>query len=144
MILHALLHAHSEDMRGAHEAMHVILRRPDKHILVGWQDEQGRGAAAYYENTGQPRAEAGRGVVPKIFSGHPFTNVVWWLGSAPKQGLQIIHSISTSSSSLAPQCAGLSQVVKSKHPYEECEVISTPITGGRESYIQWIRDSTTS
>ena len=37
----------------------------------------------------------------------------------------------------------LAEVVKSMHPYQECEVISTQITGGRESYIQWIRDSTT-
>jgi periplasmic divalent cation tolerance protein len=36
----------------------------------------------------------------------------------------------------------LTEVVKSNHPYEECEVISLPITGGSPSYINWIFDST--
>jgi periplasmic divalent cation tolerance protein len=36
----------------------------------------------------------------------------------------------------------LTQTVKSMHPYEVCEVIATPITGGNEPYLQWIRDET--
>lgn len=32
--------------------------------------------------------------------------------------------------------------VKGLHPYDECEVISVPITGGSESYLKWVMDST--
>ena len=32
--------------------------------------------------------------------------------------------------------------VKHHHPFEECEVISVPITGGSQSYLAWIKAST--
>jgi periplasmic divalent cation tolerance protein len=66
------------------------------------------------------------------------TSIYWWDGKVNKDA-ELLLIIKTQNS-LVPK---LAEVVKSKHPYEECEVISTPITGGRESYIQWIRDSTT-
>lgn len=36
----------------------------------------------------------------------------------------------------------LTAAVKGLHPYTECEVIATPITGGSPSYLQWVLDST--
>jgi periplasmic divalent cation tolerance protein len=36
----------------------------------------------------------------------------------------------------------LTSHVKENHPYDECEVISVPITGGSESYLKWVMDST--
>ncbi|THU53112.1 hypothetical protein C4D60_Mb10t10990 [Musa balbisiana] len=36
----------------------------------------------------------------------------------------------------------LTQHVKSNHEYDVPEVISLPITGGNERYLQWIKDST--
>ncbi|KAK9797724.1 hypothetical protein WJX73_000059 [Symbiochloris irregularis] len=36
----------------------------------------------------------------------------------------------------------LTEYVKANHPYDECEVISVPITGGSQSYISWIEQST--
>lgn len=35
----------------------------------------------------------------------------------------------------------LTEWVKGNHPYDECEVISVPITGGSESYLRWLHDS---
>ncbi len=32
--------------------------------------------------------------------------------------------------------------VKANHPYDECEVISVPITGGSNTYLTWVADST--
>lgn len=36
----------------------------------------------------------------------------------------------------------LTEAVKSKHPYDLCEVISLPITGGSDAYLDWLRKST--
>ena len=36
----------------------------------------------------------------------------------------------------------LTQHVKGLHPYDECEVISLPISGGSISYLKWVMDST--
>ncbi|GAB4815006.1 hypothetical protein N2152v2_002052 [Parachlorella kessleri] len=38
--------------------------------------------------------------------------------------------------------AELTQHVKGLHPYDECEVISLPISGGSMSYLKWVMDST--
>ena len=32
--------------------------------------------------------------------------------------------------------------VQANHPYDECEVISTPVTGGSASYLHWVIQST--
>ncbi len=36
----------------------------------------------------------------------------------------------------------LTQHVKGMHPYDECEVIALPITGGSASYLKWVLDNT--
>jgi uncharacterized protein involved in tolerance to divalent cations len=36
----------------------------------------------------------------------------------------------------------LTQHVKGMHPYDECEVIALPITGGSASYLKWVMDNT--
>ena len=33
----------------------------------------------------------------------------------------------------------LTKWVKANHPYDECEVISVPVEGGSQSYIDWVR-----
>ena len=35
----------------------------------------------------------------------------------------------------------LTEWVKGKHPYDVCEVISVPITGGSEPYLQWLHEN---
>ena len=37
----------------------------------------------------------------------------------------------------------LTQVVKANHPYDDPEVVSVPITGGSNSYIAWVKETTT-
>lgn len=37
----------------------------------------------------------------------------------------------------------LSKHVQANHPYDECEVISLPVTGGSSSYLSWVLKSTT-
>lgn len=32
--------------------------------------------------------------------------------------------------------------VRQLHPYDECEVTAVDVTGGSDSYLQWVRDST--
>lgn len=35
----------------------------------------------------------------------------------------------------------LTAQVKALHPYTECEVTAVDVTGGSDTYLQWIRDS---
>jgi periplasmic divalent cation tolerance protein len=41
--------------------------------------------------------------------------------------------------SLVPE---VTRRVKEMHPYHECEVVAVPVVGGSGSYLQWVRDST--
>ncbi|KAF2349901.1 Divalent ion tolerance protein CutA [Trinorchestia longiramus] len=34
----------------------------------------------------------------------------------------------------------LTEFVKKNHPYDVCEVITTPITGGNPAYLSWLGD----
>ena len=36
----------------------------------------------------------------------------------------------------------LTKHVQANHPYDECEVISTPVNGGSASYLSWVCQST--
>jgi periplasmic divalent cation tolerance protein len=36
----------------------------------------------------------------------------------------------------------MEKTLKSLHPYEEPEIIATPILTGSESYLNWIREET--
>ncbi|EIE25634.1 hypothetical protein COCSUDRAFT_83641, partial [Coccomyxa subellipsoidea C-169] len=65
------------------------------------------------------------------------TSIYWWEGKVNKDA-ELLLMIKTQTH-LVPK---LTEVVKSNHPYDECEVISLPITGGSSSYIKWIHDST--
>ncbi|KAK9908586.1 hypothetical protein WJX75_000020 [Coccomyxa subellipsoidea] len=65
------------------------------------------------------------------------TSIYWWDGKVNKDA-ELLLMIKTQTY-LVPK---LTEVVKRNHPYEECEVISLPITGGSPSYIKWIHDST--
>lgn len=37
----------------------------------------------------------------------------------------------------------LTKHVQANHPYDECEVISLPVTGGSSSYLSWVVNSAT-
>ena len=41
-----------------------------------------------------------------------------------------------------PLVERLTKHVQSNHPYDECEVISTAVTGGSPSYLEWVKEST--
>lgn len=63
------------------------------------------------------------------------TSVYMWKGQVIEDQEQLLV-IKSSKKSLAK----LTEWVKGKHPYDECEVISVPITGGSETYLQWLHD----
>lgn len=65
------------------------------------------------------------------------TSIYWWEGKV-NEDAELLLMIKTQTH-LVPK---LTEVVKSNHPYDECEVISLPIIGGSSSYIKWIHDST--
>lgn len=66
------------------------------------------------------------------------TSIYRWEGKINKdrETLMMIKSRST-------MLDALTKWVRQEHPYDECEVISVPITGGSSSYIQWVLDSST-
>ena len=41
------------------------------------------------------------------------------------------------------QLAAIQEVLKRLHPYEVPELIATPIVGGSEAYLQWLREQLT-
>lgn len=52
---------------------------------------------------------------------------------------ELLLMIKTSASSIP----SLTYRVKELHPYDECEVIAVPVTGGSSSYLQWVMNSVT-
>lgn len=66
-------------------------------------------------------------------------SVYWWEGKVNTDS-ELLLMIKTRQT-LVPQ---LTAWVKGNHPYDECEVISVPITGGSASYLKWLFDSTKS
>ena len=64
------------------------------------------------------------------------TSVYMWEGKVNEDAEQLL--MIKTSERLVPE---LTSWVKAKHPYDECEVISVPITGGSASYLNWIQDS---
>ncbi|CAL8460793.1 g324 [Coccomyxa elongata] len=64
------------------------------------------------------------------------TSIYWWNGEVQKDS-ELLLMIKTETRLVS----NLTEVVKSNHPYDECEVISLPIVGGSASYIQWIHNS---
>ena len=64
-------------------------------------------------------------------------SIYWWDDKVQKDSELLL--IMKTQAALLQQ---LVDTVKSHHPYEEPEVISLPISGGSQSYLKWIHDST--
>ncbi len=79
-------------------------------------------------------AEKKKDAESSVYAG--LTSIYWWNGEVQKDS-ELLLMIKTETR-LVPK---LTEVVKSNHPYDECEVISLPIVGGSASYIQWIHNS---
>ena len=58
------------------------------------------------------------------------TSVYWWEGKIQKSVEQLM--IIKTQTSLVDK---LTKHVQANHPYDECEVISTPVNGGSASYL---------
>lgn len=67
------------------------------------------------------------------------TSVYWWEGKV-EHGSEQLLMIKTASSLVER----LTKHVQGNHPYDECEVVSTSVTGGSASYLEWVLQSTTS
>ncbi len=65
------------------------------------------------------------------------TSVYWWEGKV-EESLEQLLIIKTQTSLVGK----LTKHVQAKHPYDECEVISTPVNGGSASYLSWVCQST--
>ena len=65
------------------------------------------------------------------------TSVYWWEGKV-EQGSEQLLLIKTASGLVER----LTKHVQANHPYDECEVISTSVTGGSASYLDWVLQST--
>ncbi|XP_022919663.1 protein CutA homolog [Onthophagus taurus] len=68
-------------------------------------------------------------IIPKI------TSVYEWEGKIEEDS-EVLMMIKTRSTKI-PE---LTEFVKSNHPYTVCEVISIPIEGGNQQYLNWIGD----
>lgn len=64
-------------------------------------------------------------------------SVYWWDGKVQTDS-ELLLIIKTRESLLS----ALTQHVKSNHEYDVPEVISLPITGGNDKYLEWIKNST--
>lgn len=64
-------------------------------------------------------------------------SIYWWDGKVQKDDELLL--VMKTQTALLQQ---LVEAVKKHHPYDEPEVISLPITGGSQSYLKWIHDST--
>lgn len=65
------------------------------------------------------------------------TSVYWWDGKVNRDS-ELLLMMKTRAS-LVPQ---LTEMVNEKHPFEVPELIVQPITGGLQSYLDWIGEST--
>lgn len=65
------------------------------------------------------------------------TSIYSWEGSVEEDS-ELLLMIKTRSKLIDT----LTSKVKEMHPYDVCEVISVPITGGNSQYLDWIRSST--
>lgn len=66
------------------------------------------------------------------------TSVYWWEGKV-EHGSEQLLIVKTASKLVE----SLTKHVQANHPYDECEVISTAVTGGSASYLDWVLQSTT-
>ena len=68
--------------------------------------------------------------------GGPMKSVYRWKGEI-ESAQEFVCTVKTMSKLSAEVFA----VIRSLHPYDEPEIIVTPIVGGSETYLQWIADS---
>lgn len=68
-------------------------------------------------------------IIPKI------TSVYEWEGKINEDS-EYLLMIKTRTSKVDE----LTEYVRSNHPYTVCEVISVPIAGGNEAYLNWIKE----
>ncbi len=61
----------------------------------------------------------------------------WWEGKVEESVEQLM--IIKTQTSLVDK---LTKLIQANHPYDECEVISTPVNGGSASYLSWVCQST--
>lgn len=66
------------------------------------------------------------------------TSVYSWEGKI-EHGSEQLLLIKTASSLVER----VTKHVQANHPYDECEVISTSVTGGSASYLDWVLQSNT-
>ncbi|CAG9460880.1 unnamed protein product [Pedinophyceae sp. YPF-701] len=64
-------------------------------------------------------------------------SMYWWQGKVEKDA-ELLLMIKTRASLVDK----LTEAVVALHPYDVCEVISVPITGGNPPYLTWVADST--
>lgn len=64
------------------------------------------------------------------------TSRYWWKGKieTSREELLIIKTVKS-------KLPVLTQWIKATHPYQVCEVLILPITGGNSSYLNWIDQS---
>ena len=67
----------------------------------------------------------------------PVSSVYWWENSV--QGEEEFLMVFKTTSLAAP---GLVEFLKRNHPYENPEIVVTPIIGGSEDYLEWISSET--
>lgn len=67
------------------------------------------------------------------------TSRYWWKGKieTSREELLIIKTVQS-------KLPVLTQWVKANHPYQVCEVLVLPITGGNPDYLKWIDQSLSS
>ncbi|MCI0333504.1 MAG: divalent-cation tolerance protein CutA [Planctomycetes bacterium] len=67
----------------------------------------------------------------------PIVSTFRWQGKTETQE-EWVCTIKTASEKLA----AIQKVIEEIHPYEVPEVIATPIVGGSEKYLAWLREET--
>lgn len=68
----------------------------------------------------------------------PFTSTYWWQGK-----LEVATEWTCEAKTRGELYSQLEQAIRSNHPYEEPEIIATPIIAGSKSYLEWIVNETT-
>lgn len=67
---------------------------------------------------------------------HPIRSIYRWKGDVSNEPEHLLN-IKT----LDRNYAALEEFIRERHPYETPEIISIPITGGSQTYLDWLRDS---
>lgn len=67
----------------------------------------------------------------------PVSSVYWWKGdlNAEDEYLMVFKTTASAAGKLV-------EFLKDNHTYENPEVVVTPVIGGSEAYLEWIRSET--